>query len=325
MKKRLFALLLSAIFLLMGLPITAAFTDEEQIDPPYQDAVHNIASLGIINGFPDGTFQPMGTLTREQAAKIVTFLLLGENEAGMLVCTQSPYSDVDVDRWSAPSIRYCTEHSILHGMGDGTYRPTALLTGPQFAKMLLCACKLGEPSRYIGDSWMENVVEDGMKAGLFEGDLSMSLDKALQRQQAALMVWNAIRIKALSTSAGSEEIGKDSSSSSTSTEGGNSPGAGDYSSGSSARDSWWLDFNPDEWFAPSDGNSSAGVEGPSEQQQPENGGDSSSPENIGTSQGDTEPAEHGENNGEGESGSESGGSELPFVPFDDVIELPEVP
>ena len=76
-------------------------------------------------------------------------------------------------------------------MGDGTFHPTDLLTGQQFAKMLLCAYSLGDPDRYVGDSWVEHVLADGEEQGLFRGDETMKSASPLQRQQAALMAENA--------------------------------------------------------------------------------------------------------------------------------------
>ena len=303
--KRIITFLLAAMLVasLVSISATATFTDSPQIGDPYRAAVSAVSEAGVINGFPDGSFLPENPLTREQAAKIVTFMLLGESEAAALVCVDSPYSDVETSRWSAPAIRYCTEQNILHGMGDGTYKPTSLLTGPQFAKMLLCAYKLDDPSRYVGDGWMENVVEDGMKAGLFEGDLSMSSDKALQRQQAALMAWNAIKTTA--PAGNTEESGSSTSS-----------GESGSTSGSTSTGNPRIDFKPGEWFTPpSEGDSAVSPDGPTEQP-PEEPGTQPGP---GSSTGDIL-------DGPGESGGEGGGSnELPFVPFDGVITLPEIP
>ena len=315
--KRIIAFLLSAMLVASMMSVSAtAFTDSPQIGDPYRAAVSAVSEAGVINGFPDGSFLPENPLTREQAAKIVTFMLLGETEAAALVCADSPYTDVETSRWSAPAIRYCTEQNILHGMGDGTYKPTSLLTGPQFAKMLLCAYKLGDSSKYVGDAWMENVVEDGMKAGLFEGDLSMSADKALQRQQAALMAWNAIKTTAPSGISGESgsttSSGESGSSSGSSTSSGESGGT----SGSSSTGNPRIDFNPGEWFTPpSEGDSTVSPDVPNEQP----------PEEPGTQPG---PGSSTDNtpDGPGESGGEGGGTnELPFVPFDGVITLPEIP
>ena len=71
--KKLIAILL-VLAALMGV-CSAAFTDEKDITATYSEAVNAMVEAKVISGFPDGTFQPKGTLTRAQAAKIITVLL----------------------------------------------------------------------------------------------------------------------------------------------------------------------------------------------------------------------------------------------------------
>ena len=48
----------------------AAFTDQADIKVD-ADAVDTLVSLGIVEGFEDGSFQPNGTVTRAQMAKMI--------------------------------------------------------------------------------------------------------------------------------------------------------------------------------------------------------------------------------------------------------------
>ena len=195
--KRVLLLLLTASLLLMASVPIAAFSDEAMIEVPYAEAVSKMTAKGILNGFPDGSFQPQGTLTREQGAKIVTYMVLGD-EVENLVCTAAPFTDVEQDRWSAPCIAWCAEREILLGYGDGRFGPTDLLTGFQFAKMLLCTFELAREGNYVGlgDAWTQAVFEDGTAKGLFAGDSAMASSSPLSREQAALMAWNAMNADA---------------------------------------------------------------------------------------------------------------------------------
>lgn len=47
------------------------FTDAAGIGLPYRTAVDSMADKGILNGFPDGSFLPDGTLTGDQFAKML--------------------------------------------------------------------------------------------------------------------------------------------------------------------------------------------------------------------------------------------------------------
>ena len=97
-----------------------------------------MAALGVMQG-NNGKFDPNGTLTREQAAKIITYMVLGKEDADKLTSDVAMYSDVKADRWSAGAIAYCTNERIMVGNGKGKFNPTAKLTGQQFAKTLLVA------------------------------------------------------------------------------------------------------------------------------------------------------------------------------------------
>ncbi len=174
-------------------PPQTVFTDADEIGAVYRSAVESMAAAGILIGFEDGSFRPTDSLTREQGAEIVAFLLIGVKNAEALTGGNVPFTDVEPDRWSVPYIAWCAEHGILHGMGDGTFRPGERLTGTQFAKMLLCAFRLGETERYVGETWLVHTTEDASARGFFKGDAKMKADTPLQRQQAALLAENAKR------------------------------------------------------------------------------------------------------------------------------------
>ena len=178
----------------MGTAFAAEFTDSGSIGPPYREAVAEMSRRGVLNGFPDGSFQPAETLTREQGAKIVTYMVLGDG-VNSLTCTEAPFNDVAADRWSAPCIAWCVERQILLGYGDGRYGPDDTLTGDQFAKMLLCALDLARDGNYrgLGAGWYAATREDARTVGLYTGDLTMETNLPITRQQAALLAWNAVK------------------------------------------------------------------------------------------------------------------------------------
>ena len=194
---RIFSLLLAVVLLSSAMGVTAfadsTFTDSAKIGSAYTAAVNYMAQNKVLEGFKeDGSFRPEDTLTREQAAKIVAFMVLGE-KAGELTAKQPRFKDVDTSRWSAASIDFCVANEIVSGYGDSTFGPEDKLSGTQFAKMLLCAFGYGKATDYVGSSWVSAVKADGKAIDLFEGDKTMVDAAALSRQQAALMAYNIIK------------------------------------------------------------------------------------------------------------------------------------
>ena len=75
--KRLLALTLFVLLILSAVPAAGAaqFTDAAEVRITASEAVEILSDLGIVSGFPDGSFQPDGALTRAQAAKILSIYM----------------------------------------------------------------------------------------------------------------------------------------------------------------------------------------------------------------------------------------------------------
>ena len=169
------------------------FTDDyEKVGAAYQEAMGVLVGVGIIDGMTETALEPQGTYTREQAAKIIAYMLLGKSKADSLGCTVAPFDDVAASRWSAGYIAFCVEQGIIDGMTATTYEPTGTLTGFQWAKMLLCAIGFGVKGEFTGSSWSVNTALVAHKVDLFKGDLDGADHTALRREQAALYAFNVL-------------------------------------------------------------------------------------------------------------------------------------
>ena len=190
--KKILALVLALVMSLSLVTIANAadFTDNDEIS--YEEAADVMNAIGIIEGFEDGSFDPDGTLTREQAATLVTRMLLGDN-ADRLGVESSTFDDVAVTRWSAPYIEYCASLGLIDGAGDGNFYPAATLTGYEFAKILLTAIGYDSDAEgLVGTSWSVNTAALAMSVGLDDGMENGISSAYLTREEAAQMALNAI-------------------------------------------------------------------------------------------------------------------------------------
>ena len=189
--KKLLALVLALVMSMSLVTISnAAFKDADKID--YDEAVEVMNAVGVLVGDEKGNFNAKDNLTREQAAKIISYLLLGNKTAAALVGA-AKFTDVAATRWSAGFVDYCASIDVVAGNGDGTFAPAGQLTGFQFAKMLLVA--LGYDAKiegFTGTDWQINVSKVANQVGLFNG-LSISGTAALTREQAAQMCLNTLK------------------------------------------------------------------------------------------------------------------------------------
>ena len=192
--KRTLSLALAAV-MLMGMMVVGAsaaskdFTDASDIKNV--EAVDVMVALGVLEGGDKGDFQPNSILTREQAAKIICYLLLGTESAEKLTTNSAVFSDVAANRWPAPYISYCVNLGILAGDGQGHFFPEGKLTGAAFAKMLLVALGYdASVEKYVGNDWMINVSSDAIAAGIVPSGLVLANE--LSRQDAAQMAFDTL-------------------------------------------------------------------------------------------------------------------------------------
>ena len=189
--KKLLALTLCAVLLLSAIPAAGAagFSDSAAVSQTAAEAVDVTSDLGIITGFPDGSFKPEDTLTRAQAAKIICCATLGTKAADALKAGGSTFSDVPASHWANKFVEHCASKGVVSGVGGGKFDPDGKLTGDAFGKMLLAA--LGaDTSSLTGASWGKNT-----RAMLHERHLDYGVTvgaKELSRQDACRLALNAL-------------------------------------------------------------------------------------------------------------------------------------
>ena len=192
--KKFLSLVLALVMTMSLVTISAGaedFTDAEDIK--YVEAVDVLSAIGVINGNPDGSFNPKGALTRAQAAKIICALNLTPDVAAELVADAAPFADVAADHWAAGYIAEGVASGILNGVGGGLFAPDAELTGFAFAKMLLVSLGYDAAAeKMVGDNWSINVAKVAKKAGLTAGITGFAGAKAITREVAAKMALNAL-------------------------------------------------------------------------------------------------------------------------------------
>ncbi len=193
--KKFLSLVLALVMAMSLVTISAGakdFTDSE--DVKYDAAVEVMSELKVIDGYTDGSFRPATELNRGAAAKIICNMILGPTTASALSASSAPFSDVPADSVFAGYITYCSKEGIIDGYADGTFRPTAPLTGYAFAKMLLGA--LGyDPAieGYVGANWSINVAKQALGIDLDAGIDGFVGTQYVNRETACQMALNTLK------------------------------------------------------------------------------------------------------------------------------------
>ena len=173
----------------------AAFSDQSKIKNT--EAVDACTALNIIGGYPDGSFKPEGNITRAEVTKMICVALNGGKNPAVSTNTTPTFSDVRNNAnaaWAEGYIESCAAQGIVSGVGGGKFAPNGNVTGVQLAKMLLVSLGYkSENEGFTGNAWATNVNVRAAQKGLYDGLEKMDTSAALTRDNAAQMVWNALK------------------------------------------------------------------------------------------------------------------------------------
>ena len=144
------------------------------------DFIMTLVNDGTVNGYPDGTFRPDGTVTRAEFVK-----LIGKSE----VLYTGAYSDIE-GHWGYDYIMY----SGLDGYSDGTFKPDTPITRNDCVNLIWK--RNGEikdtvcPSVITNQGTNRDAVAWAYTNGIVCGDdgLNLRLSDTLTRAEAATLI-----------------------------------------------------------------------------------------------------------------------------------------
>ena len=171
----------------------AAFTDQADIKVK-SDVVDTLVSLGVIEGFEDGSFQPNATVTRAQMAKMIYVLRTGNSDASAYNDDKTTFTDIN-GHWARGYIKYCQSLNIIAGKSSTIFAPNASVTAQEAAKMLLVTLGYdAQKAGLVGSGWASKTNALADENGLLD-DVNTSFTAACPRQYAAQLIYNAIDAK----------------------------------------------------------------------------------------------------------------------------------
>ncbi len=118
--KNLKFLLLSTTLVLMTPRLCAAatYSDLPEVNRNYP-AIEYLSEVGIIKGYPDGTFKPDNPVNRVEFLKLV----LESSEITTDVSEPTDFPDVKNDRWYSKYVRKAYKEGWIEGYPDETFKP----------------------------------------------------------------------------------------------------------------------------------------------------------------------------------------------------------
>lgn len=162
----------------------------------YYDIIHEMAQQGIINGYPDGTFKPLVSISRQHAAALI-------NRAVKLtkVKTFKAPNDLSSKNPYYYDMKALLEAGLLEIDNKGNVNPNEPLTRGEMAKILATAFKLNStgskhPLKDVSkkyDSYVTALYNAGVTTG-FE-DKTFKENASLTRAHYAVFMYRAMNLK----------------------------------------------------------------------------------------------------------------------------------
>ena len=131
-----------ALLLDKNVTITKTFSDVED-DAWYAKTVNTLSSLGMLGGYPDGTFRPDAPITRAEFAAIALAFAYDPASAS---CS---YTDVNANAWYYTYVAQATTYGWIGGYPDGSFHPNNSITRAEVAVIVNNMLGRNADERYI--------------------------------------------------------------------------------------------------------------------------------------------------------------------------------
>jgi hypothetical protein len=162
-----------------------------------EKTINIFVKLGVVNGYPDGSFHPEGSVTRAEFATIIAKVFDLSNTG-----TGKTLSDAK-SHWASSSIAALTENGIISGYDDGTFKPDREISRAEIisiiSKILNFKAISGAttPAAFtdIDGSWNKDQIEAAASAGIISGHGNGHFDpnKQSSRAEALTIILHSLK------------------------------------------------------------------------------------------------------------------------------------
>lgn len=186
--KKVLSLVMVIAMVLSSMTFAFATTFEDVTNETQSEAISALVSLGIVDGYEDGTYRPEKTITRAQMAKLIIVALGYES-----IANDTPSFKDCQKHWAKGYISLASDLGIVNGKGNGIFDPDSTVKYQEAAVMLLRA--LGYNDKAINGGRSEsynasNYKTTALKLNLFDDVTLSNFSSGANRGDVAVMLFN---------------------------------------------------------------------------------------------------------------------------------------
>jgi len=146
-------------------------------------AINHLVSIGVIDGYPDGTYKPLKTLNRAELMKIIIEAVYPGQATG-----SGCFPDV-TDEWFAPYVCFAEEMGIVSGYPDGTFKPADTVNYVEALKMVFEAYGLVGSEQT--DPWFQKYVDKAVDMDVLL--IGIQLTEEFSRGDMAELIYKTMK------------------------------------------------------------------------------------------------------------------------------------
>ena len=149
--------------------------------------------FAYVQGYPDGTVKPAGSITRAEVAAIL-FRLMDADSRSLYYATASGFRDVDSTKWYNTYVATLNNAGVITDSRTGYFRPNDAITRAELAAMLAQFAEKKSAAIYFSDVsagyWAANAIALTANLGWINGypDGTFGPDKTVTRAELMAMV-----------------------------------------------------------------------------------------------------------------------------------------
>ena len=192
MKKFFFTFLVGGMFFSNVFVANANFSDVDESDT-YNVAIEILQELGVINGYPDGSYRPDQNINRAELLKILIEASGVTDEVLAQYGDDSCFNDVSPNQWYTKYVCYAKFSGYVQGYENGKFfRPEQPVTFVEALKMTMAVFGLAYDTSQ--DPWYFGVVNSASEDNLIPQDVN-GFNEPFNRGQMADLVTRVIKNK----------------------------------------------------------------------------------------------------------------------------------
>ncbi|TDQ40392.1 putative repeat protein (TIGR02543 family) [Aureibacillus halotolerans] len=168
-----------------------------------ENAIHQAAFSGMINGYLDGSFRPNESITR---AEFTVMLMKSGNMKREATAHERLFADQNqIEPWAKEAVSRAVQNGIVYGYEDNSFRPNAPLTRAEIAVMIARALKLQADTKLLNPftdnneipEWASDEVEGIRNLGVIDGRSGNRFvpNGITSRAEATVMLQRALELE----------------------------------------------------------------------------------------------------------------------------------